>query len=143
MQECPVGLQQKHIEQIAHLEAEVDNLKDVVGSLSIIKDAVVQLTTLQKEQVENNKEFKTAIKELAASNIEFRSTLKQVSDNLTNLSSDVTGLQCQFLEAENRNKIDQRDVVNGLLNKALSIGGFVSLALIAIYEILKATGVIK
>jgi len=86
MSECNGEMQIQHTKDIAILQNEVKNLKITVADFSTIKETLVELTLLNKQEIEFNKNQ-------VRSNEKFGNTLLIINENLTSLNGRVKILE--------------------------------------------------
>jgi len=116
MSECPNQLQQEHIKSIATLETKVENLEHKVDDFSIMKDTLVELKALSKEQSSYNKKFNEMYEKSIVSNIEFSNTLININANLNSLNSEIKGVNERIDEVELKiDGIDDKSKVDFLI----------------------------
>lgn len=139
--ECPNSMQEKHIEAIATLESKVENLENKMDDFSIMKDTLIELKSLSKEQSQYNKKFNEMYENSLVSNAEFSNTLKNINTNLNSLNTEIKGtnerlddVENKIIEIDEKSKIDILKMIKDWIPK-LIIGGIG-------YYILQLVGII-
>jgi chromosome segregation ATPase len=89
MGEYPNEMCVEHTKDIATLKEKVDSLENKVDDCSTIKDALIELKMVTKEQANYNKKFNEMYEKSLISNIEFSNTLKSINENLNSLNNEV------------------------------------------------------
>jgi len=129
MNECPNAMQLDHSERIATLESEVDELQDKVDDFSTMKDTLIELKSLSKEQAEYNKKFNEMYENSLVSNAEFSNTLKNINNNLNSLNTEMKGtneridnIEDRLVKINNKSKIDILNLIVKATPWLISLG---------------------
>jgi len=129
MNECPNAMQLDHSERIATLESEVDELQDKVDDFSTMKDTLIELKSLSKEQAEYNKKFNEMYENSLVSNAEFSNTLKNINNNLNSLNTEMKGtneridnIEDRLIKINNKSKIDILNLIVKATPWLISLG---------------------
>jgi Zn-dependent M32 family carboxypeptidase len=132
MNECPNAMQLDHSERIATLESEVDELQDKVDDFLTMKDTLIELKSLSKEQAEYNKKFNEMYENSLVSNAEFSNTLKNINNNLNSLNTEMKGtneridnIEDRLVKIDNKSKIDLLELFKQYAIPAIMGGGIV------------------
>jgi vacuolar-type H+-ATPase subunit D/Vma8 len=114
MSECLNSLQQKHIEEISMLRVDVDNMREKVEDLSLMKDAVIELKVLQENIIKRNEKFDEVFEKQLQSNIEVTMTLKGINENLNSLNTELKETNQRVGNLENKVQIDANVKANSV-----------------------------
>jgi chromosome segregation ATPase len=82
MNECLSDIQLKHIENISELNVRMDNVEKTLSDLSIMKDTLIELKFLSKQQLDFNRQQ-------VESYNEFKITLANINENLNGLNTEM------------------------------------------------------
>jgi carboxypeptidase C (cathepsin A) len=139
MSDCPNSMQINHSERIATLENDVENLKDRVDDLSIIKDAVIETKTYIKILTKAQEEQSRTMSQITETMNKQNQTLDKLNEKIDSTDEKVDDLNNKFQvklnEIDDKSKIDILKMAKDWTPK-LIIGGIT-------YYILQIVGVIK
>jgi uncharacterized coiled-coil DUF342 family protein len=115
MSECPNTMQTEHIKELATLRSEVDGIVKKVDDISIMKDTLIELKALSKEQASYNKKFNEMYEKSILSNAEFSNTLININANLNSLNTEMRGTNERIDKVEVKiDEIDEKSKVDFL-----------------------------
>lgn len=117
MSDCPNAMQTEHIKELATLRSEVDGLVKKVDDISIMKDTLIELKALSKEQASYNKKFNEMYEKYILSNQEVSMTLSNINENLNLMNAEIKGTNKRIDLLEN--KVDNK-VENNQINERLN-----------------------
>lgn len=89
MIECPGPLQKEHIQEIATLRAEMEQVKSFVSDISSMKELLAKQIALQEKYDARNEKIDTIIEQQIATNTKTEQTLKLINDNLSSMNTEM------------------------------------------------------
>jgi len=109
--------QKEHIEAIAGLQTDMENVKEKVSSLSNIEKSIERMTTLMEYQTKENEKRDKLMEQQSKTLTQQSLTLSKVNDNLDSLNVEVKTtnaridrLETKFQSENAKNLIDIREI---------------------------------